>query len=109
MESRIVVLRNMVDELGSRHLQAMVTAEGDLVISGTDHGDGVEQIFGDGYREYEWVWTISADQLTSLSEAADGNLLDVLEQRFSGEAAAGLGEYLAAIGAELVTWSRIGD
>jgi hypothetical protein len=104
-----IVLRSIDDELGSRRLEATVNQAGDLVINGRDYGDGVEQVFGEGSREYEWVWTVVSDDVPRLREALGGDVLEVLAQRFSGDDAAILGEGLEATGVPVDKWSRVGS
>jgi hypothetical protein len=66
-------------------IRASVTVEGNLLIEGSDFGDGVERALG--VREYEWVWTIPVISIPALLRAlgiAD-DLLSALEERFSGD------------------------
>jgi hypothetical protein len=109
MTGKSVVLRNVRDAQGTRHLQATLTGEGDLVIEGQDLGDGVEQIFG--VREYEWIWTIRARDLPSLLDAMGGssNVLATLRERFSGDNAAELKSFLDSHDVPHEVWSRMGD
>lgn len=103
-----VTLRETQDADGVRRLSAKLQ-DGNLVIEGWDHGDGVERIFG--YREYEWVWTVKAGDVARLRAAlGDGpDLTGALAARFSGEAAADLGPFLDAEGIPYEVWSRHGD
>jgi hypothetical protein len=109
MTGKSVVLRNVRDSQGTRHLEATLTGKGDLVIEGQDLGDGVEQIFG--FREYEWIWTIRARDLPSLLEAmgATPNVLAALSERFSGDNAAELKSFLDSHDVPHEVWSRMGD
>ena len=109
MTVKSVVLRDVRDAQGTRHLQATLTDMGDLVIEGQDLGDGVEQIFG--VREYEWIWTIRARDLPSLVGAmgATSNVLAMLSERFSGDNAAGLKSFLDSHDVPHEVWSRMGD
>ena len=105
MTKKSVVLRNR----SNRHLEASISANGDLVIKGQDLGAEVESFFG--YSEYEWVWTVSAancDQLL-LALGAKTDLLSALGERFSGERAADLQDFLESEGIEYTAWSRVGD
>jgi hypothetical protein len=108
MTEGLVTLRDTQDADGARRLTARLQ-EGDLVIEGWDHGDGVERIFG--YREYEWVWTVKAGDVPELRRALGDppDLTAALLGRFSGEAAAELGSFLEAKGIPYETWSRTGD
>lgn len=105
-----VVLRDVVDELGSRRLQVETRADGALLVRGEDAGDGVEQAFGEGIREYEWIWSIDAEQVTVVQAALGGgdDVLAELAARFSGPDAAGLGDWLDSIGVVVNKWSRVG-
>jgi hypothetical protein len=110
MSIQSVVLRNTRDpEEGSRHLQASMTAVGDLVIEGQDLGDSVERALG--VREYEWIWTVRAPHVPVLASAlgGPGDVLSALEERFRGENAAGLKSFLDSQGIPHEVWSRMGD
>lgn len=106
-----VILRDIRDKLGTRYLAASISPEGTLAITGQDLGDGVEQIFGPGNREYEWAWTIQAPDVARLAAALDAgdDLLAGLARQFSGDAAAGLKPFLDEKGIPYESWSRIGD
>lgn len=113
MSGRFVTLRDHRDKLGRRYLGATLTADGTLRIEGQDLGVGVEQVFGPGNREYEWAWTIRPSNVAKLGEALNAGknvgVLAALEQRFSGEAAAGLQTFLDEHDVPYESWSRIGD
>lgn len=111
MNKRFVTLRDMHDEGGHRSLAASLAADGTLTITGQDLGDGVEQFFGPGNREYEWVWTIRAQHLPQLATAlgADDDLLAALAARFTGDRAADLQPFLDEHGISYEAWSRVGD
>ena len=111
MKTYTLLLRDMHDEGGRRFLGASLAADGTLTITGQDLGDGVEQFFGPGNREYEWVWTIRAQHLPTLAAAlgADDDLLAALAARFSGERAAGLQPFLDDQAIPYEYWSRVGD
>jgi len=99
MTTRSVVLRDVRDPQGDlRYLEASVTAAGDLVIEGQDLGDGVERVLG--VREYEWVWKVRSPYVAALARAlgVSGDVLSVMEERFSGENAAGLKNFLDSHG-----------
>ena len=105
MTSKSIVLRNA----NNRHLEASINAKGDLVIEGQDLGPEVEEFFG--YSEYEWAWTISASDCDRLLVAlgAKSDLLSALGERFAGNRASGLQEFLESEGIEFTAWGRIGD
>ncbi|MBP6471582.1 MAG: hypothetical protein KBE23_17135 [Chloroflexi bacterium] len=108
---RTVVLRDVHDNLGSRYLAASFTPEGNIKIEGQDLGSGVEQVFGEGIREYEWVWVVKAAHIPALEQAL-GEPVDVLESlktRFSGDQAALLKKFLDDQNIPLDPWSRLGD
>lgn len=105
------VLRQTRNEDGTRYLAAKLQANGDIVIEGQDLGNGVERIFGEGIREYEWAWTIRAIDVPKLSEVLGSppNLLKAFKGRFSGDNAANLFTFLKDSGIPLDVWSRKGD
>lgn len=107
----VVTLRESTDGGGSRHLWARRTTAGDVVIEGQDVGGGVEEIFGEGIREYEWTWTIRAANVPALLGAlgAGDDVLTALGRRFSGDRAADLYGFLEDHGVPFEAWSRVGD
>jgi hypothetical protein len=109
-----VTLRQTSDSLGSRYLGACLTPTGDLRVDGQDLGDGVEEFFGPGLREYEWVYTVQAQHLPLLVAALGGrpgdDVLDLLVRTCSGPDAVRLRTLLGQGGpvpADL--WTRVGD
>lgn len=106
-----VVLGRTADSLGSRDLSARLERSGDLVIQGQDAGQGVDDVFGEGFREYEWAWTIRAIDVPKLAEALDAHedILGALAARFSGDRSGELGEFLESRGITVEKWSRTGD
>ncbi len=111
MKKRLVTLRDIHNHLGSRHLVASLSADGTLTIEGQDFGLGVEQIFGDGNREYEWVWTVRSENIPHLVSALDAgdDVLTALAARFSNDAAAELKSFLDKREIPYEYWWRIGD
>lgn len=109
MVTRKVVLRDTDDALGSRYLAASLHSDGSLVISGQDLGGGVSQFFG--YSEYEWHWTVAAQDVGRLADAlGSGNdLLAALRRRFANERASELRPFLEEHDIPFESWSRIGD
>ena len=103
-----VVLRDTRDAGGSRHLKASIKPNGDLVIEGQDLGPAVEEFFG--VMEYEWAWTITAKDCERLRAAlGTADLLTALAERFPGENAADLQEFLESEGIPYEVWTRLGD
>lgn len=113
MPSGRVILRQYQDPLGLRYLEAELDSRGNLVISGHDLGPGVERCFGEGCREYEWVWTVRAADVPTLRRALGlgqmGDLLLSLRRRFSGERSSGLKAFLDEQGVPHEVWSRTGS
>ena len=107
-----VTLRNLRDADGTRHLEAHVTKEGDVVFSGQDLGRGVEHIFGEGMREYEWTWTISRAHVPALARALDATtatLLGRIADRFSEPRCNDIEPVLRSNAIPFTRWSRVGD
>ncbi|MGC1184291.1 MAG: hypothetical protein WBA31_03955 [Candidatus Dormiibacterota bacterium] len=81
-----MTLRNETRGVDTRHLCAYLDDEGNLHIDGHDLGPATAVVSDDG--EYEWFRTISNEDLPQLrsllGEHADTNLLDVLEQKWTG-------------------------
>ena len=111
MADQSVTLRNSHGDLGSRYLGATLRIDGTLTIEGQDLGDGVEEIFGSGSREYEWAWTIQPSNVQTLTNALGvaGDVLSALHDRFSGDAADGLKPFLDQHQIPYDCWTRIGD
>jgi hypothetical protein len=89
---RIVTLRDEGDGLDTRHLEAYLDETGNLHIDGQDLGPSTSIVSGDG--EYEWHTTMKAEYLPRLrgllGATAEANLLDVLQQHWSGDRAGDL-------------------
>jgi hypothetical protein len=79
--TRTVKLREERDGSDYRFLDAHLSDDGDLVLTGQDIGPSVELFFGED--EYEWVRTVEAEHvpalLLALGAEADADVLDVLE------------------------------
>jgi hypothetical protein len=107
-----VVLRDSRDEGGSRHLSAALRPDGGLLIDGQDLGPGVEGVFGAGNTEYEWAWTVAADDVPAALAALGGepgaDPLAVLARWF-GEHRTDPGSRLRDAGVPVAFWSRVGD
>ena len=67
-----VVLRNLRDDRGNRHLSASSDPDGRIRIDGHDLGRGVEDAFGAGLSEYEWTWVIEPDAVPAAVAALGG-------------------------------------
>jgi hypothetical protein len=107
-----VTLRNVRDDQGTRHLEARFTDEGDFVFAGQDLGRGVEQAFGDGLREYEWIWTIRKSDVPALEralEATNATLLARVAERFADPRCAEIEPFLRSRAIAFERWSRLGD
>jgi hypothetical protein len=110
MSIKSVVLRDSCDESGSRFLGASISADGTLTINGQDLGSAVEEFFGEDDFEYEWTWTIKPREVARLVAVLEFGeyFLAALANRFSGEAAAGLHEFLEKNEIAYSAWSRTG-
>ena len=109
MATEQVLLRSVNEGSDTRHLEASLNEDGDLMIEGRDYGDGVEEFFG--CREYEWVWTIRSADLAALLNAlgTKTDILFALQERFSGERAADLKPFLDEHKIPHDVWSRARD
>jgi len=106
-----IVLRDVRDERGTRHLAARRREDGSIIIEGHDLGRGVE-VFGPGLSEYEWVWTIAPDAVPSAIEALGGKEGDDLLQLLLGGppiTAAPTRTHLREAGVTIAFWSHLGD
>lgn len=83
---RRVVLRDEREGRNSRHLWAYLDAEGALHINGQDLGPATAIVSDDG--EYEWFQRIPSRDVPRLVVMLGGNpgdnVLDVLEQNWTG-------------------------
>jgi hypothetical protein len=108
-----VIIRATTDDGGSRLVEAEITAEGDLIISGQDLGPSVGAFWGTEFTEYEYAHTIERKHVTSLLKAlgsSDGDdVIDVLRQKYTDPTFL-LRAYLEPETAVPFTfWSRLGD
>lgn len=106
-----VVLHHCRDADGLRHLGATLTPEGDVQIEGQDLGRGVEAFWGEGFREYEYAFTIRAADVPALLAAlgTETNVLGALQRHFSDPTARGPRAFLEAHGVPYEFWSRLGE
>lgn len=107
-----VVLRDQDDTDGTRYLDATIDKAGRLVIEGQDVGAGVEHAFGEGYREYEWRWTVSVSEIPAAVAALGGEPGEsplAVAARWIGEHGTDPGSALKAAKVPTEFWSRLGD
>ena len=106
-----IVLRELRDDGGLRHLSASQCPDGRIIIEGRDLGPGVERIFG--ALEYEWAWTIGPDAIAAAIEALDGrdgdDPLRVLAAWSTVHGGMDPGSHLQGAGVPIEFWSRMGD
>lgn len=83
---RRLTLRHEENDRGRRNLWASLDEAGNLHIDGQDLGSATAPVSSDG--EYEWFSTISAHDvprlLALLSAPPDADILDTIEQQWSG-------------------------
>jgi hypothetical protein len=110
--SRRVVLHNLRDDRGLRHLGAERQDDGSIVIEGHDLGPGVE-VLGPGLTEYEWVWTVASEHVPAAIEALGGEAGDdplrLLKVWCAEHKGADPGIHLKSAGVSIAFWNRIGD
>ena len=106
-----VVLRDVRDERGTRHLAARRREDGGIVIEGHDLGRGVE-VLGPGLSEYEWSWVIGPDAvpaaLAALGGQADDDLLQLLLGWSTDHGGTDPGTHLREAGVTIAFWSHVG-
>ena len=109
MKKTQVTLREERTKGDYRFLGAELKENGDLVIEGQDLGNGVKCAFG--CVEYEWCWTIKANDIPLFKKAigSEKEILEILETYFSREKASGLYEFMQNNKIPFDSWSRIGD
>ncbi len=106
---RKVQLRREVDGADQRFLDARLNADGDLVIEGQDLGPRTAPVSSDG--EYEWTRIIRAGDLPTLLQVlgspTDADVLDVLQERWTGRASYELERLIreSDVPSELSTWA----
>ena len=109
MPRTFVTLRDVQDAGGTRQLWATLEPSGAVKIEGVDRGPGVSEVLG--VSEYEWAWTIPAQEIPALVAAmgAGDDVLEALGICFRDERAAGLKQFLETEGIVHESWSRMGD
>ena len=113
MKSTTINLRNERSAKGGSFLIAVLTEEGDLRIEGQDLGDGVEEFWGTGNREYEWNLTVRALHLPRLTSVLGGHeggdVLSLLASRYAQDPRCASRTFLEEHGVPVEFWSRVGD
>lgn len=106
-----VNLRDTHTAEGDDKLDAILEANGDVKIVGQDLGMMVEEFWGEGLLEYEYVITIQSKDVSSLSEAlgAKQDVLISLQEYYSNPEAQGIKSLLKQHDIPYKFWSRIGD
>ena len=112
-ESGPVVLYDLRDDRGTRHLSASARADGSILIEGQDLGRGVGDAFGSGLTEYEWAWVITPDNVPAAVEALGGqgedDILGLLQAWAADNVGRDPGNHLKDSGVPIGFWSRVGD
>lgn len=107
------ILRDQHDADGSRYLDATLGADGRLLIEGQDVGAGVERVFGEGIREYEWSWTVRPANVPAAVAALDGTPdeppLAAVARWSAAHEGGDPGRALKQAGVPIEFWSRAGD
>lgn len=108
-KAKKITLREERSESDYRFLGASIKDNGDLVFEGQDIGSGVDGAFG--YREYEWFWTVKAENIHLLQKAigSSTSILKSLKNKFSNDNAAKLNEFMKNNNVPFESWSRMGD
>lgn len=104
-----VVLREERKKGDYRYLGAEIKSSGNLVFEGQDLGQSVEALYG--AMEYEWYWTVKKENIGIFEKAlgSSGNVLESLQNMFSGKNASGILEFMQDNEIPFESWSRIGD
>jgi hypothetical protein len=113
---RGLVRVDLLDKRGPacwRSLSARRRDDGGVVIEGQDLGQGVEDAFGTGNREYEWAWSIAPEAIPAavraLGGSSDDDLLRRLRSWSVGRPGKDPGSFLKEAGVPMEFWNRIGD
>jgi hypothetical protein len=100
------------DHNGTRSIWAVLLADGRLRIEGQDLGPGVA-IWGEGFTEYEWDWTVAPADVPRVVEVLGGtdddDPLELLARWSRESGGRDPGQHLKSAGIALEFWSRVGD
>ena len=111
-DERTIQLFQSRDDRGTRSLWATTMADGRLRLEGQDLGASVA-IFGEGLTEYEWAWTVAADDVPLLPAAFGGKLGDdpipLIRHWVKQGNGRDPGQHLKDSGFAVEFWSRMGD
>lgn len=105
-----VVLAYTEDEGGTRRLTARKDEAGNLLIEGQDLGPGVRSFFG--HSEYEYAYSVAAEDLDRLSDVLGrpgDDPLTILKKDRPGQRAFGLRQLIDDHDLIASAWSRVGD
>jgi hypothetical protein len=110
---RTLVVRDERHGRDVRSLWAYVAPGGSFVIDGQDLGPGVERVFGEGIREYEWKRSIPAAEIPRVVEALEASpgtdVLVALETWLASHDASELESLIEERNVMNEFWSRAGD
>jgi len=104
-----IILREKKDNDDYQYLGVELNQEGDMVFIGQDLGKFVKEYYG--CIEYEWIWTIKANDILQLKQAlgTKGDILNTIKSEFSGNKSYGLIDFLKKNEIPYEEWHRIGD
>ena len=113
MAARTVDLRRIDGDGDFLRRWVPLDDDGDLRVEGQDLGRTVEEIWGDGLREYEFIRTVRKEHVPLLIDALGGqpgdDVLDLIEQRFAGQGTNELEKLIQEHDVPNEFWSRVGD
>lgn len=109
-DERTVELYQSRDE--RRSLWATMLADGGMTLAGQELGASIA-IFGEGLTEYEWAWTVAAEDVPLLPAAFGGKLGDdpipLIRHWVRKGRGHDPGKHLEKSGFAVGFWSRMGD
>ncbi|HET9646619.1 MAG TPA: hypothetical protein VFP34_00100 [Microlunatus sp.] len=95
---RRVVLCDRRDPGDRSYSEAAIQADGTVTVIGEDSGTPVEEFFGPGLGDYEWVYEVTADHVPHLLQALGGtpgdDVLALIAGFHESRGAAALGQLL---------------